>query len=63
MITDLEHIGNIPVNTSAVASLFPEIKLEIRRCVILKRLVKSSVLKRALCSQPEGVAKWLCQPS
>lgn len=26
MITDLEHIGNIPVSTSAVASLFPEMK-------------------------------------
>lgn len=57
MITDLEHIGNIPVSTSAVASLFPEMKAgnqKVRNLEAAGQIIR--LKKRALCSQPEGVA-------
>ncbi len=48
MITDLEHIGNIPVSTSAVASLFSDLKAgnqKVRNLEISGKIIR---LKRGL---------------
>ena len=48
MITDLEHIGNIPVSTSAVASLFSELKAgnqKVRNLEIAGKIIR---LKKGL---------------
>ena len=48
MITDLEHIGNIPVSTSAVASLFPEMKAGNQKVRSLEAAGQIIRLKRGL---------------
>ena len=48
MITDLEHIGNIPVSTSAVASLFPEMKAGNQKVRNLEAVGQIIRLKRGL---------------
>ena len=48
MITDLEHIGNIPVSTSAVASLFSELKAGNQKVRNLEMAGKIIRLKKGL---------------
>ena len=48
MITDLEHIGNIPVSTSAVASLFPEMKAGNQKVCSLEAAGQIIRLKKGL---------------
>ena len=48
MILDIEHIGNIPVNTSVIASLFPEMKAgnqKVRNLELSEKIIR---LKRGL---------------
>lgn len=48
MIMDLEHIGNIPVSTSVVSSLFPEIKAGNQKVRNLEATGKLIRLKKGL---------------
>ena len=48
MITDLEHIGNIPVSTATVASLFPEMSAGNQKVLQLETAGKVIRLKRGL---------------
>ena len=48
MIMDLEHIGNIPVSTSAVASLFSKIKAGIQKVRSLEAANQIIRLKKGL---------------
>lgn len=48
MIKDLEHIGNIPVSTSTIASLFPEIKTSKYKVYNLEEDGKVIRLKKGL---------------
>lgn len=48
MIMDLEHIGNIPVSTSTIASLFPEIKTSKYKVYNLEEDGKVIRLKKGL---------------
>ena len=48
MITDLEHIGNIPISTSAVASLFSNLKAENQKVRNLEMSGKIIRLKKGL---------------
>lgn len=48
MITDLEHLGNIPISTSAVASLFSNLKAENQKVRNLEMSGKIIRLKKGL---------------
>lgn len=48
MILDIEHIGNIPVSTSAIASLFPEMKAHNQKVRNLELDGKIIRLKKGL---------------
>ena len=48
MIMDLEHIGNIPVSTATVASLFPEMSAGNQKVLQLETAGKVIRLKRGL---------------
>jgi len=48
MITDLEHIGNIPISTSAVASLFSNLKAENQKVRNLEMSGEIIRLKKGL---------------
>lgn len=48
MITDLEHLGNIPVSTSAIASLFPELTASNQKVRNLETAGKLIRLKKGL---------------
>lgn len=48
MITDLEHLGNIPVSTSTVASLFPDVAAGNQKVRYLEANGKIIRLKRGL---------------
>ena len=48
MITELEHIGNIPVGTSALASLFSDLKAGNQKVRNLEMSGKIIRLKRGL---------------
>ncbi|MGN0309217.1 MAG: hypothetical protein ACI4C3_01305, partial [Bacteroides sp.] len=48
MITDLEHLGNIPVSTSAIASIFPELTASNQKVRNLETAGKLIRLKKGL---------------
>lgn len=48
MITDLEHIGNIPVSTATLASLFPKLKAGNQKVCQLEAAGKIIRLKKGL---------------
>lgn len=58
MITDLEHIGNIPVSTATLASLFPKLEAGNQKVRQLEAAGKIIRLKKGLyVARPQGLAR------